>query len=243
MLTVGKYSYPNQVTFPEALEIARTAITKFDGKMSNVAVAEALGYKVKPNAISGYIFRKFDDVCAYGLMKRQRGFLRITDTAIQALDPYDASKARDGKAKAISQMPIVKEAFTQWNGIIPQETALPSKLTDLLGVSWQEAQKHSESLRKLFNEVFPLLRVIPEPSPPAPSSEIGGDIVSMSGRQGIGSMTVSASGKDFGFTKTLPFTKNGIEELKKLITFLETQLEDMETAGSQPDKKTQAKTS
>lgn len=115
MLIVGKYSYPNQVTFAESLEIAKTAVTKFDGKMSNVAVAETLGYKVKPTAISGYIFRKFDDVCAYGLMKRQRGFLKVTDIAIQALDPYDSSKARDGKAKAIIQMPIVKEAFTQWN--------------------------------------------------------------------------------------------------------------------------------
>jgi hypothetical protein len=158
MLTVGKYSYPNQVTFAESLEIARTAITKFDGKMSNVAIAEALGYKVKPNAISGYIFRKFDDVCAYGLLKRQRGFLKVTDIAIQALDPYDTGKARDGKAKAISQMPIVKEAFTQWNGEIPQETAFPSKLTDLLGVSWQEAQKHAEQLRKLFIELFPYLK-------------------------------------------------------------------------------------
>jgi hypothetical protein len=159
MLAVGKYSYPNQVTFAEALEIARTAITKFDGKMSNVAVAEALKYKSpKPNAISGYIFRRFDDVCAYGLMKRQRGFLKVTDIAIQALDPYDAEKAREGKAKAISQMPIVKEAFTQWNGEMPTETAFQSKLTDLLGGSWQEAQKHAEQLRKLFIELFPYLQ-------------------------------------------------------------------------------------
>jgi hypothetical protein len=159
MLAVGKYSYPNQVTFAEAIEIAKTAITRFDGKMSNVAVAEALGYKApKSDAISGYIFRKFDDICAYGLMKRQRGFLKVAEVAIQALDPYDTEKAREGKAKAINQMPIVKEAFTQWNGEIPSETALPSKLTDLLGVSWQEAQKHTETLRKLFIELFPYLK-------------------------------------------------------------------------------------
>ena len=163
MLTVGKYTYPNQVTFAEALEIARIAITKFDGKMSNVAVAEALGYKaLKPEAISGYIFRKFDDVCAYGLLKRQRGFLKVADVAVQALDPYDTEKAREGKAKAICQMPIVKEAFTKWNGEVPTETAFPSKATDLLGVSWQEAQKHTEQLRKLFIELFPYLKSTPE---------------------------------------------------------------------------------
>jgi hypothetical protein len=163
MLSLGKYKYPDQVTFSEALKIAQIAITKFDGKMANKDVAEALGYKVKdPNAISGYIFRKFDDICAYNLMKRQRGFVRATDVAIEALDPYDTRKAQEGKAKAIRQMPIVNEAFTKWNGNIPSETALPSKLTDFQDVSWQEAQKHAEPLRKLFIETFPYLKAVSE---------------------------------------------------------------------------------
>lgn len=165
MLAIGKYRYPNQVTFAEALEIARKAVTQFDGKMSNKDMSEALGYKVKdPNAISGYIFRKFDDVCAYGLMKRQRGFVKATEITVDALDPYDTRKAQEGKARAIKQMPIVTEAFTQWNGEIPSETAFPSKLVDLLGISWQEAQKHSESLRKLFIELFPYLKSTSEPT-------------------------------------------------------------------------------
>jgi hypothetical protein len=163
MLNIGKYGYPNQVTFAEALEIAKTAITRFDGKMSNKDMAEVLGYKVKDsNAISGYIFRKFDDVCAYGLMKRQRGFVRVTDIAIEACDPYDSRKSSVAIARAIKQMPIVSDAFTQWNGEIPSETAIPSKLVDLFAVSWQDAQKHAESLRKLFIELFPYLKSTPE---------------------------------------------------------------------------------
>lgn len=159
MLNIGKYTYPNQITFAEALEIARTAITRFDGKMSNKDMAEALGYKVKdPDAISGYIFRKFDDVCAYGLMKRQRGFVKVTDVAIEACDPYDSRKSNAAIVRAIKQMPIVSDAFTQWNGEIPSETAMPSKLVDLLAVSWQDAQRHAESLRKLFVELFPYLK-------------------------------------------------------------------------------------
>jgi hypothetical protein len=236
MLTVGKFSYPNQVTFAEALEIARTAITKFDGKMSNVAVAEALGYKSpKPNAISGYIFRKFDDLCAYGLMKRQRGFVRVTDIAVQALDPFDSRKASEGKAKAINQMPIVREAFAQWNGEIPQETAFPSKLNDLLGVSWQEAQKHADSLRKLFNEVFPYLKPAltmgEQPMTPQSVARVGGV------EHEIGDLTVSARGKNFGFTKTLPFTHDGITELKKLADFLESQIPKTEKTEEQKAKK------
>jgi len=37
-------------------------------------------------------------------------------------------------------------------------------------------------------------------------------------------LTITVRSKDFGFTKTLPFTKEGIEKLRKLIEFLETQL-------------------
>jgi hypothetical protein len=228
MLTVDKYSYPNQATFAEALEIAKTAIAKYDGKMSNVALAEALGYKTpKADAISGYIFRRFDDLCAYGLMKRQRGFVKTTDIAEQALDPFDAKRAREGKAKAILQMPIVKDAFTQWNGEIPQETAFQSKLTDLLGGNWKEAQKHAETLKKLFIEVFPYLKATPEMPPTPPTGAgAGGDRINMNAGQEQGDMTVSARGKNFGFTKTLPFTKDGITQLKKLIDFLETQISE-----------------
>lgn len=154
LLTVGKFKYPNQVTFAEALKIAQTAISKFDGKMSNKDVAETLGYKVKnPDAISGYIFRKMDDLSAYNLMKRQRGFMKVTDVAIEALDPYDPKKAQTGKVKALLQMPIVNLAFETWSEL-PSETAFPSKLNDLLGVSWQEVQKHAEPLRKLISEAF-----------------------------------------------------------------------------------------
>ncbi len=161
MLTIGgKYKYPNQVTFAEALKIAEIAISKFEGKMSNKDVAEALGYKIKnPEAISGYIFRKMDDVASYNLMKRQRGFMKVTDVATQALDPYDPAKASMGKAIALLGIPIVKLASESWDNQLPSETAFPSKLNGLLDVSWTEVQKHAEPLRKLFAEVFPYLRI------------------------------------------------------------------------------------
>jgi len=159
---VGEYEYPVEVTFADALKVADLAITKYNDKMSNKDVGEALGYKIKnPAAISGYIFRKFDEICMYNVMARERGFMVATDVAKEALDPYDPRKAAEGKVKAIRQIPIVKEAFTKWNGEIPQETAFPSKLVDLLSIQWQEAQKHAESLRKLFIELFPYLKATP----------------------------------------------------------------------------------
>jgi hypothetical protein len=38
---------------------------------------------------------------------------------------------------------------------------------------------------------------------------------------------------NFEFSKTLPFTKNGLEELKKIIEFLETQTSDYCTKGEE----------
>lgn len=241
MLQIGKYKYPNQITFAEALKIAQLAISKYEGKMSNKDMAEALGYNVKdPAAISGYIFRKFDDVCAYGLMKRQRGFVKVTELAEEALDPYDIRKAQDGKAKAIRQIPIVYEAFTQWNGNIPSETAFPAKLTEFKDIQWKDAQKQSESLRKLLVELFPYLGAKPVLQKITLDEKgAGGETNNMDARQDLGDMTISARGKSFGFTKTLPFSQDGIRELRKLVEFLAGQVASEETTESLKVKKTE----
>jgi hypothetical protein len=163
LINIGKYSLPNEVTFVEALKIAKIAVDKYSGKMSNKDVAEAMGYKIKnPASISGYIFRKFDDMCAYNLMKRERGFLSVTAIGYEALDKVDSRKAEEGKAKAIRQIRIVDEAFTKWNGEIPIETAFLSKMSTDFAIPWQEAQKYTESLRKLLIEVFPYLKAVSE---------------------------------------------------------------------------------
>lgn len=227
-MKIGEYEYPADIAFKDALKVAERAITEYENKMSNKDVGEALGYKIKnPAAISGYIFRKFDEICLYNVMKRERGFMVATDIAKEALDPYDTRKAEEGKAKAIRQMPIVNKAYTEWNGEIPQETAFPSRLVDLLSIPWQEAQKHAETLRKLFIEVFPYLKTVTalESAQGAGQGyEVGGGNMGMESKEG--NLTITARETGFGFTKTLPFTKKGIESLRKLIDFLETQISE-----------------
>jgi len=41
-------------------------------------------------------------------------------------------------------------------------------------------------------------------------------------------LTVTARGKGFGFPKISPFTREGMQSLKELIKFLETQVEEPE---------------
>ena len=173
-------------------------------------------------------------------MRRERGFMVATDTAKDALDPYDKRKAEDGKARAIRQMPIVSKAFTDWNGEIPQETALPSKLVDLLTIPWQEAQKNAESLRKLFIEAFPYLKTVQTTQTGAASmpsqfvvGRTGGESLAEQKQGFTGDLTISARAVGFGFTKTVPFTRSGIKEMKKLIDFLEGQASEDKVADNE----------
>ena len=46
----------------------------------------------------------------------------------------------------------------RWNGKNPDATAFPAKLAQITGISWQEAKKHAENVRKLFVELFPYLK-------------------------------------------------------------------------------------
>ncbi|MDH5688048.1 MAG: hypothetical protein OEZ48_09345 [Candidatus Bathyarchaeota archaeon] len=225
MQEIGKFTYPERGTFQDALKVAKKALQDYGGVIPNEKAAEELGYKIKDrSSMSGFIYKRFDDFCMFGLTKRERGVIRTTDLAVKALDPTDTEKATEGKAEAVRKVHIIAKAYDDWNGEMPSDTAFPARIGQITSVSWIEAQKHAESLRKLFNETFPYLKAAPEPT--VESAPIGdeerGDIVS---RQEVGWMSVTARGKGFGFTKTLPFTGEGMKSLKKLIEFLETQVE------------------
>jgi len=159
MQKIGEYEYPDKITFKEVLDLAEDTLTKYGGMISNFDAAKKLGHSVtNPTAISGWIFKRFEDACTFGLLKKERGGLRSTDLAIEALDPYDAERANVGKVKAIRNIKLVADAFDAWNGEIPDATAFPAKLAQITNISWQEAQKQAESVRKLFIELFPYLK-------------------------------------------------------------------------------------
>lgn len=176
MDTIGDFQYPNLSTFQEALNIAQEALTKYAGIIPIARAVEMLGYKVAdPNAISGSIYKRINDLVAFGLFTRERGALKTTDLAVEALDPYNTAKAAEAKARAIRNVTIIGKAFDAWNGQLPDDTAFPAKLTQITGINWQEAQKHVESLKKLFNETFQYLKPsatvvapIASETPPAP---------------------------------------------------------------------------
>jgi hypothetical protein len=162
MQRIGDYDYPNLGTFSDAIMLAQEALSKYAGIIPNIDAVGKLGYTVKnPAAISGPIYKRINDLVAFGLFTRDRGALRTTDLAAEALDQNDSTKASIGKAKAIRNIEIIGKAFDAWEGKIPDNTAFPGKLMQITGVSLSEAQKHMESLKKLFNETFHYLGVTP----------------------------------------------------------------------------------
>jgi len=166
---IGEFEYPSFATFADALKLAESALKTYGGVIPNLNAAQELGYTVKDAAaISGTIYKRINDLCMFNLTLRERGGLRATPTATEAVDPYDSTKAADGKAKALRSIPLIAKAFDAWSGEMPDETAFPAKLGELTGVQWQEAQRHSDAVRRLLVEAFGYLKS----SPTLPPSQI-----------------------------------------------------------------------
>ncbi len=157
---IGTYAFPTYRTFKDALAIAQEAISKFGGVMPIADALKKLGYTVNPKAISGPLYRQIDDMCMYGLFTREiRGALKTTPLAVEALDPYDLNKASQGKIKALRGIELIARAFDAWNGQLPDDSALPAKLSELTGADWMESKAKSASVKIVINEAIAYLHM------------------------------------------------------------------------------------
>jgi len=170
--TLGQYDYPDLGTFKEALDMAEEITKNHAGIISNKDAAEKLGYKVKdPQRITGSFYEKMKDLSSFGFFEKVRGAYKTTPLAEKALDPYDSTKANEGRTEAIRKIRVIVDAYTQWQGEVPTEHAFPAKIAQLTGISWIEVQKYADSLRKLFIEAFPYLQASPRHIPPPSRDE------------------------------------------------------------------------
>lgn len=241
MQEIGEFNYPDRGTFQDALKVAQRAINDFGGIIPNIRVTEELGYNIKnPAGISGFIYKRFDDFCMFGLTIRERGVIRTTDLAEKALDPTDTARSAEGKAEAIRKIHIVAKAYDEWNGEIPSETAFPAKITQLTSVSWIEAQKHVEPLRKLFTEVFPYLRVSPEISTPPSSDEPGARALEFARTsEQMQPLTPSPwlEAKVADVYIRTPRSKKGLETARKLLELMELEIQEEEETAEEENEK------
>ncbi len=155
---IGEYVYPTLGKFGDAVAISEKAIENFGGIIPMPDAAKVLGYTIHENTkLSGTVYKRLNDLESFGLFKRDRGGLRITDLAKDALNPNEEETAQSGTIKAIRNITIIGKAFDEWNGVLPDITALPGKLSEIVGIPWTDCRKHSGSLYKLFDETFHLL--------------------------------------------------------------------------------------
>jgi len=220
MRKIGRFEYPDRGGFKDALKIAEAAIKKYGGAIPYKAAAEELGYHIKsPGAISGYIYKRFDDICMFGLTTRERKVMKATPLAEKALDPTDPARAAEGKAEAIRNIEIIALAYDEWNGEIPSETAFPAKIAKLANVSWIEAEKHAESLRKLFMECFPYLKAAPEPIPKPKKTEVKEKMP-----EAAPTISPWIEAKVGGVYIRIPRSRKGLETARKLLDLMEIEL-------------------
>jgi len=173
MKKIGNYEYPNYGAFEDSVAITRKAIENFGGIIPLPDAARVLGYKIhEKTKLSGTVYQRIKDLECFGLFRRDRSGLRITDLARSALHPYDEETAKDGKIKAIRNITIIGKAFDQWNGNIPDISAFPGKLADISDINWTDCKKHVPTLNKLFVETFPYLRSQNESTPGGTIDEI-----------------------------------------------------------------------
>jgi hypothetical protein len=156
---IAEFEYPTLGTFDEAMKIAQEALLKHDGVIPVVEALRKIDLKPSsPANISGSYYHKLDDLTYFGLFRRESGVLRTLPIAEKACHPHDSAAASQGKGEAIrNNLPLVNKLYDAWQGELPEESALPAKLEKTLGVSWQEARKHSKKLRKLLLDTFPYL--------------------------------------------------------------------------------------
>lgn len=234
MKKIGNFDYPDRGSFKDALTVAKKALTDYGGAIPYDKAAEALGYTVKNKArMSGYIYKRFDDICMFGLTTRDRGVIRTTDIAVKALDPTDTAKAAMGKAEALRKISILAKVYDAWDGEIPSETAFPAKIGQIANVSWIEAQKSAESLRKLFNEVFPYLKAAPELPAESPIQEQGAR------REGIMESLEPTTpspwveAKVGGVYIRIPRSMKGLETARKLLDLMQPEIPTEEETEEQ----------
>jgi len=157
METLNIYAYPNLGTYKDALVLA-SATKAHGGTLSNVKAARLLDYSVLDGrSLGGAIYKKFDDLCSFGLFTRSKGTLKLTSLGEEALNEDDFQKSDSAKIKAIKSISIIAKAFDAWNGVLPDADSLQEELSTLTNTPYTECKEHVTHLQKLFQETFPAL--------------------------------------------------------------------------------------
>jgi hypothetical protein len=214
--------YPD-IDLAEAVNYAKTIYDFPNHTMSLSLFADKNNLKIR----GGWTGMILASMKKYGLIEG-RGNLRATELAEKILNPKNEQEAKSAKLMAFSQISLWTQIHVDYG-----DKALPSDfwayIADKYAVDRVKAKGKAEKIAKLYTKSS-AYTYTPGSSTTIEegrretrtgSVEATMDVVVV---QGMGTIRINAREQDFEFSKVLPFTKGGLNALKKLIEFLETQI-------------------
>ncbi len=141
--------YPSKLTAEEAVKIAETLVTEFDGEAnSKEAFAQALGHST---ANSGSYIKKVADARNYGILPT-RG-LKATDLAHRVAHPKNNAERREAIFEMYENVTLLSELYDHLNGNEPPSN-LWSILAEITEASRNDAKGAADDIRGFYEAML-----------------------------------------------------------------------------------------
>src|SRR5438309_7347770 len=126
---IGTYKIP-YASVSEAIGVAATVVSKYNGKLSRSSLAQELHM----NDDGGAYINKLASYKQYGLLQG-RDTLEATDLAQRIALSKDATVVAKSKANAFLAYPLFSELFGRIKAKIPDDDAFINILAEITGVN------------------------------------------------------------------------------------------------------------
>ena len=207
---IGKYRYPVR-RVDDVVEYLRRIIDVVPSDVEREGFAKALGMSPR----SGGLFLLLSSMKMYGFIETNMGRIRVTDLGKRVCST-DLDVANKGKVEAVMRIPLFRDMYHSLGREVNKEDAI-SFLVKEAGAEESEAKKRAEKILQVYRNAVPyLVKAIGEKE----------KIEKREIEKETGTLKIIVETKDLTLSKTFPFNRESIDSAKKLLSFLEDQIEN-----------------
>ncbi|MNQ76470.1 hypothetical protein D3C85_913130 [compost metagenome] len=140
-------SYP-QMNLGKALDLAAKLYKGIHrGSVGNAEAQQIMGYAPR----SGSALAALSALKRFGLMEGRDPHIKLTELALQILEPSDARERADGIAQAATKPEMFAEVLESFGGRIPADSAIRAKLVRDRGFTSAGADAFIRSFKETFS--------------------------------------------------------------------------------------------
>ena len=194
---IGSYKIP-YATVSEAIGVATTVVSKYNGTLSRASLAQEL--RMSDNG--GAYVNKLATYKLYGLL-RGRDMLEATDLAQKIALSKDATIVAQSKASAFLAYPLFSELFGRIKARIPDDDVFTNILAEVTGVNRIEASKKLPEIRKYYVDALQYLKDYGGVEPLGQQAQIPSEHPTPSGGRSVSQLMMHEPSK----------TPEGLEEI------------------------------